>query len=48
MSESIIHLTNDFSFSFATIPNVSWEDIGALQDIRKELSMFITGRKLLP
>lgn len=26
---------------FATIPNVSWSDIGALQDIRKELSMHL-------
>lgn len=27
---------------FATIPNVSWEDVGALEDIRQELAMFIT------
>lgn len=27
--------------SFATIPDVSWEDVGALQDIREELAKFI-------
>eukprot|EP01116_Phalansterium_solitarium_P004439 TRINITY_DN1544_c0_g1_i2.p1 TRINITY_DN1544_c0_g1~~TRINITY_DN1544_c0_g1_i2.p1 ORF type:complete len:759 (+),score=198.17 TRINITY_DN1544_c0_g1_i2:71-2347(+) len=26
---------------FATIPNVSWDDVGALHDIRHELGMFI-------
>lgn len=27
--------------SFATIPNVTWEDVGALHEIREELSRFI-------
>ena len=26
---------------FATIPDVTWEDIGALEDIREELTMAI-------
>lgn len=26
---------------FATVPNVTWDDIGALQDIREELTMAI-------
>eukprot|EP00490_Sorites_sp_Unknown_P019034 CAMPEP_0114661122 /NCGR_PEP_ID=MMETSP0191-20121206/21690_1 /TAXON_ID=126664 /ORGANISM="Sorites sp." /LENGTH=180 /DNA_ID=CAMNT_0001892345 /DNA_START=708 /DNA_END=1251 /DNA_ORIENTATION=+ len=29
---------------FATIPNVNWDDIGALNDIKKELDMEICGR----
>ena len=26
---------------FATVPDVTWEDVGALQDIREELTMAI-------
>lgn len=26
---------------FATVPDVTWDDIGALQDIREELTMAI-------
>jgi ribosome biogenesis ATPase len=26
---------------FATIPNVSWNDVGALQDVRKELANYV-------
>lgn len=26
---------------FATVPDVTWEDVGALQDIREELAMAI-------
>lgn len=26
---------------FATVPDVTWEDVGALQDIREELNMAI-------
>ena len=29
---------------FATVPDVSWEDIGALEDIRDELTMAIMVR----
>lgn len=32
---------------FATVPDVTWEDVGALQDIREELTMaiLVTGTK---
>lgn len=32
---------------FATVPDVTWEDVGALQDIREELTMaiLVTGSK---
>lgn len=32
---------------FATVPDVTWGDVGALQDIREELSMAILVGKLL-
>lgn len=32
---------------FATVPDVTWEDVGALQDIREELSMAILVGQLL-
>ena len=30
-----------FLSSFATIPNVTWEDVGALHEIRRELALNI-------
>lgn len=32
---------------FATVPDVTWEDVGALQDIREELNMAIMVLTLL-
>lgn len=33
---------------FATVPDVTWEDVGALQDIREELTMAILVNKRAP
>lgn len=32
---------------FATVPDVTWEHVGALQDVREELTMAILVRSLL-
>lgn len=32
---------------FATVPDVSWEHVGALQDVREELTMAILVRSML-
>lgn len=32
---------------FATVPDVTWEDVGALQDIREELTMAILVRYIV-
>lgn len=31
---------------FATIPDVTWEDVGALKDVREELTMAILVKSL--